>query len=417
MNDELARAVDGIDAFAARPGFAFSDEELVAATVDLAGLVSRATGVLATLVHEARGRDLPRSQAATSTVAWLRDVLRIAARDARQLVTLGEVLDARPVLADAVASGTVNAGQAAAAGRVLSAIPADDPALVDKVEAQLVECAAQFEPTLLQRLGERIIAHIDPDLADRRLRERLEREERHAWERRGFTLSADGLGGMRLSGVLDAECAAIVTAAIDPLAKPLRGEDGPDLRLPAARRADALVEVCRMTLASGGLPENGGTPPQITVTVDWEALRRDVAVGQLDTGAMLSPDAVRRLACDAQILPAVLGGAGVPINLGRTRRLFTGAARQAVLLRDHGCAFPGCDRPERWTTIHHIQHWVHGGSTARDNGVALCNYHHRIVHHGGWAVRLAPDKHPEFVPPPHVDPAQRPRRNPYHPRR
>jgi hypothetical protein len=230
-------------------------------------------------------------------------------------------------------------------------------------------------------------------------------------------LSADGLGGVRLSGLLDAEGAAAVAAAIDPLAAPVKGDDGPDLRTPAARRADALVEACRLALASGGLPPTGGIPPQLTVTVGWDALRRGVGVGELDTGGHLAPATVRRLACEAQILPAVLGTAGVPIDLGRTRRLFTGAARQAVLLRDHGCAFPGCDRPERWTVVHHIKHWIDGGATDLDNAVALCGHHHRVVHAGAWTVRLGRDRRPEFVPPASIDATQRPRRNPYHQRR
>src|SRR5262245_53363598 len=94
-----------------------------------------------------------------------------------------------------------------------------------------------------------------------------------------------------------------------------------------------------------------------------------------------------------------------------------GAARQGVLARDGGCAFPGCDRPPRWTDVHHIVSWVDGGATDLDNGVALCGHHHRLIHHSDWKVRLAPDRRPEFIPPPHIDPDQRPRRNAYHPRR
>jgi hypothetical protein len=123
------------------------------------------------------------------------------------------------------------------------------------------------------------LAHVDPEFADRRLRERLEQEERRARQRRGFTLSADGFGGMRVSGVLDVEGAAIVSAALEPLSTPIRGADAPNLRTAAARRADALVDVCRIALASGGLPDNGGQPPQLNVTVDFDALRREVAVG------------------------------------------------------------------------------------------------------------------------------------------
>ncbi|HZD96852.1 MAG TPA: DUF222 domain-containing protein [Micromonosporaceae bacterium] len=416
MSETLQRAADEVAAFAARPVYGLSDVSLCDAAVAAHDLVSRATAVLGLLVREANGRDLPRRQDATSAVAWLRDLLRITPAEARLLTTLGETLDGRPTLADAVVAGTVNAGQAAAIGRVLADVPAAEPALVDKVEAILIEQAHQFEPTILRQLGERVLAHLNPDLADARLRERLEREDKHARQRRGLTLASDGLGGTRIIGILDTEGAAIIGAAIEPLAKPARGDDGPDLRTTAARRADALVEVCRLTLQSGGLPHSGGQPPQLNVTVDFDALRRGVAIGQLDTGASLSPATTRQLACTAQILPVVLNGAGVPIDVGRSRRPYTGAARIAVLLRDGGCAFPGCDRPPRWTDVHHIIAWQHGGTTDRDNGVALCRHHHRLIHTSTWTVQLAPDRRPEFIPPTHIDPTRTPRRNTYHPR-
>jgi Domain of unknown function (DUF222) len=331
VDEALTRAAAELARFGSRAVFGLSDTELAADAVGVYRLVSMATGVLAGLAREAAGRDLPRRAGATSTVAWLRDLLRITPAEARTLVSLGEVLEQRTVLADAVAVGGINSGQAAAIGRVLAAVPDADPVLVDKVEAVLVGHAGQFEPTILRRLGERVLAHVDLELADRTLRERLEREQRHAEQRRGFTLSPDGLGGIRLLGTLDVEGAAIVDAAIGPLSRPARG-DGPDLRTPAARRADALVDVCRLALRTTELPAHGGQPAQLTVTVDFEALRRDLAVGELDTGAALAPSVVRRLACDAQILPAVLNAASIPIDLGRARRLYTGATRTAILL-------------------------------------------------------------------------------------
>jgi Domain of unknown function (DUF222) len=128
--------------------------------------------------------------------------------------------------------------------------------------------------------------------------------------------------------------------AIQPLSGPVSGDDGPDRRTVEMRRADALVDVCRLAVSSGQTPVDGGQPAQVIVTIDSDALARDVAVGQLDVGTALSPDATRRLACDAGILPVILDGAGVPIDVGRSRRPFTGSARTAVLIRDGGCAFP-----------------------------------------------------------------------------
>ena len=114
--------------------------------------------------REAQGRDVPRQHGAASTVAWLRDLLRITPADARTLVTFGEVLDARPALADAVADGAVNTGQATAIGRILADVPATESGLVDKVETILIGHAAQFEPRIFRRLGERHPGSCQPGL-------------------------------------------------------------------------------------------------------------------------------------------------------------------------------------------------------------------------------------------------------------
>nr|MDT0663331.1 DUF222 domain-containing protein [Micromonospora sp. DSM 115978] len=162
------------------------------------------------------------------------------------------------------------------------------------------------------------------------------------------------------------------------------------------------------------LPASGGDRPHLVVTVDFDNLVRQVGAGTLDTGARLTPAVVRRLACDAAVLPAVLGGNGQVLDVGRQRRLFTGPLRRALVLRDGGCAFPGCDRPPRWCDGHHIIAWHHGGHTTLNNAVLLCGHHHRLIHTGQWQVHLAPDGHPEFIPPTWLDPTQLPRRNHYH---
>jgi hypothetical protein len=183
-----------------------------------------------------------------------------------------------------------------------------------------------------------------------------------------------------------------------------------DPRSAARRRADALVEVCALALATGELPATGGTRPQLTATFTLDPLTSTVGTGTLDTGETLSPTTIRRLACDAGIIPAILGSCGEILDLGRSRRLYTGPARHALTLRDRGCAFPGCDRPPRWTEAHHIVSWLDGGPTNQTNGVLLCRRHHRAVHHDGWQVRITGHL-PEFVPPAYVDPQQRPLQN------
>jgi hypothetical protein len=99
------------------------------------------------------------------------------------------------------------------------------------------------------------------------------------------------------------------------------------------------------------------------------------------------------------------------LDVGREQRTVTAGQWAALVVRDRGCAFPGCTRPAEWCIAHHIVHWADGGPTDLDNLVLLCGYHHRVVHHSGWQVIMAADRHPQFLPPPWVDPDQTPRRN------
>ncbi|GIE04449.1 HNH endonuclease signature motif containing protein [Paractinoplanes durhamensis] len=136
--------------------------------------------------------------------------------------------------------------------------------------------------------------------------------------------------------------------------------------------------------------------------------------GRLDTGAPVGATEARLLACDARVVPAVLGTDGQVLDVGQARRLFTGPLRRALVLRDRGCSFPGCDRPAAWCEGHHLIPWADGGPTALSNACLLCRHHHRVIHHTDWKARLATDGHPEFIPPATVDAQRRPRRNIFH---
>jgi len=87
----------------------------------------------------------------------------------------------------------------------------------------------------------------------------------------------------------------------------------------------------------------------------------------LDTGEHITAETARRIACNALIIPAVLDTVGQPLDIGRSRRLFTGPLRRALALRDRGCAFPDCDKPPRWCHGHHLRHWAQGGPTSLTN--------------------------------------------------
>ncbi|NEE02198.1 HNH endonuclease signature motif containing protein [Phytoactinopolyspora halotolerans] len=164
----------------------------------------------------------------------------------------------------------------------------------------------------------------------------------------------------------------------------------------------------------GGVFTAGGcthpdTPPRWLQ--DTWARRFGVAPAELTHGGPISSESLRRLACDADITTVLVDQHGVPLRVGRTERLVTPGIYTALIARDRGCAFPGCTRPPAWTQAHHIVHWADGGPTDLENLVLVCTHHHRVIHHGGWEVRLGTDGHPEFLPPPWVDPDRTPRRN------
>ncbi len=119
---------------------------------------------------------------------------------------------------------------------------------------------------------------------------------------------------------------------------------------------------------------------------------------------------VRKIACDADIIPVLLGSEGRVLDIGRTTRIFPPHIRKAITTRDQGCAFPGCTIPAPWCEAHHITYWSHGGPTSTDNGTLLCSHHHHLIHKEQWTIQVKTGI-PWFKPPPHIDPRQQPQRN------
>ncbi|HKE67313.1 MAG TPA: hypothetical protein VKB59_22125, partial [Micromonosporaceae bacterium] len=112
MDEALAELAIDAATWAARPAWSLSDGELAGSIRCAHAVVTAMTAGLASLVAEAHGRDLPHRDGAASTVTWLRDALRIASSEARQLLALGLLLDVRPAIGESVRAGTVNTAQA-----------------------------------------------------------------------------------------------------------------------------------------------------------------------------------------------------------------------------------------------------------------------------------------------------------------
>ncbi len=160
------------------------------------------------------------------------------------------------------------------------------------------------------------------------------------------------------------------------------------------RLGHALMDLLER-LPEAILPTTGGVPATIVATITLDQLRTGLGTTTLDTGEEVSAGQLRRLACNAGIIPAVLDGNSQPLDLGRRQRLFTPYQRIALDLRDHGgtddpdgggCVIDGCDRPASVCEAHHPHPWEHGGETNLVNGILVCPYHHHLAHHPDWAL-------------------------------
>ena len=231
----------------------------------------------------------------------------------------------------------------------------------------------------------------------------------------------DGL--RQVSLVLDPESDVLLMGAIEQIMSPRLG--GPRFADPAAQEAaqkliddprtndqirlDTLVDLVTAGVnADPSVMPASGTPVRVTMTVEdliekvstvgaelggREEASDDNLTADLSGVAALEghPELVsaataRRFLCNNGALPVVLGGDSVPLDLGRTRRLFSPAQRIALALRDRGCRWPECDRPPSWTESHHIDEYQHGGKTDLIDGIALCRRHHLLLHNNGWQI-------------------------------
>lgn len=253
--------------------------------------------------------------------------------------------------------------------------------------------------------------------------------------KRGLTWRTrdDGLTELRV--VLPAEEAATLRAALDTAQSASAPADDaptdgaadqvePDrvtTNQPLQPALDALLEVAAVYLATDRR-EPSDDHHLVTVLVDAETLA-DVPAGtssacgsgatrcEVNGGQGIEPETARRIACNAQVLGALVDSSGNVLDLGRTKRVVTRAQRRALGIRDNGhCQFPDCTR-RRWLQAHHIQHWIHGGPTDLANLILLCHFHHMCLHEGGMTVHreegqwvfLLPDGSPILRDPPQPD--------------
>jgi uncharacterized protein DUF222/HNH endonuclease len=400
--DVRARLRDAADAFVNESIDGVATSELGADIIEMSLVIDQLQADRLRRLHRfhsGRGAD---SEGGGTTVSWLRRSCAMTAKAAAYAVHLARTLGEMPAMLDSARAGRASFTNVAMVGHLARAVGVEH---VQGYEAILLPAAETLDPRRMRIATETTRLSIDPDgvLAD----------ANHAHEQRWLDCDETYGGVFVLRGQFDAEGGALLKTAIDALSHGMtRGE----ARAVSSRRADALVEMAATQLRCGDHRDVHGQRPHLTLTVTADALRhqsrsadaasddtlRVVGVPQaaeLHGVGPIHPEIARRIACDAvrtivTVAPTaddsswMLGTPAVPLSVGRATRTIPSSIRTALVLRDQGCRFPGCDRPPAWTDGHHIIHWADGGPTELANLVSLCRQHHRRVHEEGWRIHI-----------------------------
>ena len=350
----------------------------------LAAVKSEAVAELAAWRGEAQAADVLRGDLKQSRGAAKREV-RLA----------GQLADV-PATAEALADGAITPQHARLIAEAADAAPPGTP--ID--EGELLEAATEQPADLF---GRTVRGHLDAragdDVAERRKRQR---------ERRAVSWKHEPDGMFRLFGTFDPITGARIETALAATGNKLwRGEDPKNRATAKQRLADAL----ELLITGGGTGdghENGNgngaatdkTPiaaqgVDLLVIADYDIVAGRLANPRLGDGTPLSPEELVRLACDANILPAIFDRKGQPLWLGRAKRHATPGQRAVLIERDKGCI--GCGASANWCQAHHVRHWEHGGPTDIDNMCLLCSHCHQLVHTDRAEITRTPDGKPTFA--------------------
>ncbi|MEJ7633172.1 DUF222 domain-containing protein [Aeromicrobium sp.] len=380
------------------------------------------------LASAAEDRDMPREDGCTSTTAWLAKIAGISRTDAAKLVALSRVpvCDAEPTRS-AWSHGSITTEQAGVIIRAIEALP-DWFGEEERRDAEQV--MLQHAPHLtiedLRRLGNHVVEVLDPDGAEEIIGRQLAEQEKRAFDGARLIMRDDGHGTTQLKGQIPTAQGAMLRTALEGLASPRRRAHriDPDGRGPHGdpalghphhdqRIGWAFLELIEH-LPTAALPQAGGLPAVVTIETSLDTLISGLGTAGLSTGDEISAGEARRLACNAGIIPVVMGGDSTILDMAPTRRLHDRHQRHAIVKRDGGCCWKGCERPPAWCEVHHPEPYAGGGPTTVDNGALFCFIHHHLLHDADWHARLAPDGVIEVIPPERIDPHQRPLRHARH---
>lgn len=321
----------------------------------------------------------------------LSDHGRQSSKDAKTAAEREEVCTSMPSFEDALGDGIVTAGHVdAIAGATRNLDDVERAEFVGEAESLLAEAREQGVDRFgkgCRDLAKSIRARHNARAAE----DELERQRAQS----KVTRWTDGATGMHKTLI---ECDPITDRAIWSAVQSARGR----LRRRSQQTTGPKPIWDRLTVDAvvDALTDGRGANGRLVVHVDLANLTD--AAGSLcetDSGTPVPIETMRRLACEADIIPVVLDGAGVALDEGRAKRLATPEQRTAIEAMHATCVFPGCSVGIDDCRIHHTTPWQHGGNTDLDDLAPVCERHHHLVHEGGWELTLQPDRTATWIRP------------------
>jgi hypothetical protein len=357
------------------PGPVLSDK-----VVELASALERIEAELVRTVAQWDARAAWAEEGAATAASWLASHTRLPRVDAVRMVRSARLVRRHDATREALAAGVVSCAHT----EILATAARGRERYLPHAEADLLAAAEALSADDFALVARRWRAMLDDQLELRGGSTDLRDE---------LFVSTTFAGRVDVAGAFSADSGAALLTALDalvrpdPVAGPIPPRSLPELR------AEALVQLAAAALGGAelsGRPQVAGSVVLDTLVdrpaTDLTALRLDLErIGPIARATAL------RLCCDASVTRVIMAGASEVLDLGRRARLVSPALRRALVVRDGGCGFPGCDRPPEWCDAHHLVPWTAGGATSLDNLVLLCRRHHVLGHEGGWHLARGPD--------------------------
>ncbi|MDN5894317.1 MAG: HNH endonuclease [Nocardioides sp.] len=363
----------------------------------------------------ANAGDVAEAEAARSIAAWLAPKVLTQRETQSKAEKLACDLHSHyPVLREALSTAHANIHQTRVIARSLNELRRLEEVttkILDTAEEFLVAQCAHLTPAELKILADGVLEHLDPDVFTDAERKKLESDLKKARSETRMTMRKRGDGStdvsiripdslaLRLKTYLEAhtsprhdsnrnsfeqrDSGSLADGAVASRYRdPATGE-----RLPQERLMGEAFCAFLERYDPNQMPKHGGMATTLVITTDYDALTQRLGPGTLPDGSRLAAGDLRRLACNAKIIPAVLGDNSAVLDLGTTRRLFSVEQRIAAGIAHPTCQASGCTIPSTWCEAHHRTPWSQGGNTDLDNAMLLCNFHHQRIHDDSYLVK------------------------------